>query len=117
MSKIERKVINWLGNEVDFENQLCIGDGWKPLVRKLYDDLVACGWDRELRQCKEKYGGLRFYIGSATDGQWELIRDAEEASLHTCEFCGEAGSLRVSYGWYFTACDEHASGRDKVESE
>lgn len=109
MSNIERKVINWLGDEVDLECFLCIGDGWKHLVRKLYDDLVACNWDRVLLQCKEKYGGLRFYIGAATDEQWKLVRDAEEASIHTCQVCGELGELRETHGWYHTTCDEHAT--------
>ncbi len=107
MSSIERKVINWLGNEVDLECFLCIEDGWKPLVRKLYDDLVACDWNRVLLQCKEKYGSLRFYIGAATDEQWKLVRDAEEVSIHTCQVCGEPGELRVTHGWYATTCDKH----------
>lgn len=107
MSNIERKAINWLGDEVDFEHFLCVEEGWKPLVRKLYDDLLACGWDRNLHQCKEKYGSLRFYIGAATDEQWKLIRDAEEESMHTCQVCGEHGALRVTHGWYTTICDKH----------
>lgn len=107
MFSIERKVINWLGNEVDFEDHLCIGDGWKPLVRKLYDDLVAYGWDRNLYQCKEKYGGLRFYVGAAPGEQWKLIRNAEEESMRVCQVCGKPGEHRVTHGWYATTCDEH----------
>ena len=104
-----RTVFNRLGREINLEDVMEVGDGWKPLVRKLYDDLVACNWDRVLLQCKEKYGGLRFYIGAATDEQWKLVRDAEEASIHTCQVCGELGELRETHGWYHTTCDEHAT--------
>lgn len=109
VSNIERKALNWFGDEIDFECFLCIGDGWKPLVRKLYDDLVACGWNRVLLQCKEKYGSLRFYVGEATDEQSALIQHTEETSTHVCDVCGEPGKLRVTHGWYATTCDEHAT--------
>jgi hypothetical protein len=39
--------------------------GWIPILDRLAEDLIALGWDRTLDQVKQKFGGLRFYIGSS----------------------------------------------------
>ena len=38
-----------------------VGDGWVPIVDRLITDLEAMGWRGQVRQVKEKFGGLRFY--------------------------------------------------------
>jgi hypothetical protein len=42
-----------------------VRNGWIPILDRLAEDLIALGWDRTLDQVKQKFGGLRFYIGSS----------------------------------------------------
>jgi len=85
-----------------------LGKGWEPILSQLYDDLVALGWDRHLYQYKEKFGGLRFYIGHGTTPIFERISCAEELSMRTCMECGKPGKRRGN-GWILCLCDEHSN--------
>lgn len=82
----------------------CVGEGWQPLVRTLIQDITAMGWDGELVQIKEKFGGLRFYIGSASKEIHDRISEAERQADVTCEQCGAPGELRNT-SWWKTLCD------------
>ena len=88
-----------------------VGPGWIPILDGLADRLVALGWDRDLRQVKEKFGGLRFYIGQATPEMHNEIKKAETMAWKTCEICGKAAKPRRS-GWLKTLCDDHAQLRE-----
>jgi hypothetical protein len=81
--------------------------GWYPLIQKLIEDLIVLGWDKNISQVKEKFGGLRFYIGSGTEEIFERIIQAEKESYSICEICGEPGESRRVNGWYYTLCDTH----------
>ena len=83
-----------------------IGPGWLQLVKELIEDLIELGWDKQVAQVKEKFGGLRFYIGSGTDEIWKRITKAENESFKICEETGELGELRTKGGWMRTLCDE-----------
>ena len=72
---------------------------------KLIDDLFEVGWDGMILQIKEKFGGLRFYIGCGTQEMFDLIEDAEDKSITICEECGRPGTLRNG-GWLVTRCDD-----------
>ena len=105
------EIHNAYGRPWSRENVLeCVGPGWYTLVNRLIDDLFGLGWDGELHQIKEKFGGLRFYIGAASDEVFDRILDAENESYKTCEQCGQPGKLRGD-GWMYTACDEHTRGK------
>jgi hypothetical protein len=56
-------------------------------------------------QIKEKLGGLRIYISRGNEKMFQTIRQAEEASLVTCEDCGKPGRERGT-GWIRTLCDK-----------
>jgi hypothetical protein len=56
-------------------------------------------------QVKEKYGTLRFYMSCETDEIWQLIRETEKISSHTCEACGEPGIMRGTK-WFSVRCDK-----------
>ena len=56
-------------------------------------------------QMKEKFGGLRFYMTSATDKMFALIDEAEKKCDHTCEICGEPGKLQPK-GWLSVRCEK-----------
>ena len=81
--------------------------GWYPLIKNLIDELINLGWDKQVTQVKEKFGGLRFYINGGSDEIYNKITEAEKLSHETCELCGEKGELRTKIRWFTTLCDEH----------
>jgi len=90
---------------------LDIGPGWYKLVKNLIEELIAAGWDKQICQVKEKFGGLRFYTNAMSDECHDIVSKYEKLSYETCEKCGEPGGLRKG-GWISTLCDEHAEGRE-----
>lgn len=83
-----------------------IGDGWLQLVHDLIEEAIAAGWDKQICQVKEKFGGLRFYTNAASKEVYDVINKYEKKSFETCETCGEHGTLRkTERGWFFTGCD------------
>ena len=83
-----------------------IENGWFGLVKELIEKCISLGWDKQTCQIKEKFGGLRFYINSASDEVFEAINEAEEKSYKVCEVTGGPGELRTDIGWYRTLSDE-----------
>jgi len=116
------------------------GDGWFRLLydlssaiegeaRKLGIDPESQNWPR-VRQVKEKFGTLRYYISTPGPNEddinnmiWEqrngvvsfrpvasigairnLVEIAEAQSAHICETCGLAGTLRTE-AWWKVSCD------------
>lgn len=92
----------WVGIDCDA--------GWYPILVQLDKDIAALHPDYEVYQVKEKFGGLRYYIGGTpqevTVEVHKLISEAESLSLVTCELCGEPGTLR-DQRWVRTLCDAH----------
>lgn len=91
-----------------------VGAGWQSLLEELIKDLFVLGWNGGLMQVKEKFGGLRFYIGAAADDVperttkdiHERIEKAEAESLSICEKCGLPGKPQGGkYGWTMTVCE------------
>ena len=81
--------------------------GWYPLIKNLINELINLGWDKQVTQVKEKFGGLRFYINGGSDEIYNKITEAEKLSHETCELCGKKGELRTKIRWFTTLCDEH----------
>lgn len=107
----DKQITNWAGKPFPLETVLLhVGKGWHPLVTALINDLFDMGWDGRLDQIKEKFGGLRFYIGEMTDGMWDRIKEAEDLSVKTCEYCGAPGKLRVGR-WIKCRCDACETSR------
>lgn len=92
-----------------------VGDGWIPLVQNLIEEAIEAGWNKQICQVKEKFGGLRFYINGAPDEVYEIIRKYEELSYETCIVCGEKGELRYG-GWLLTLCDKHHEENEKKKN-
>jgi hypothetical protein len=80
--------------------------GWYPLLKDLIVDLIELGWDKQICQVKEKFGGLRFYINEGSDEIHTRISKAENDSYQTCEITGKPGQLRNDTGWFTTLCEE-----------
>jgi hypothetical protein len=100
------------------ETLLCfgleVGDGWFDLLHKLCTDIQATNPGKDFRavQVKEKFGGLRFYVTSATKEVHDLIDKAEEKSYSTCEACGAAGvEFESTHGWINTLCSKCMEAR------
>lgn len=83
-----------------------VGSGWYGLIKELIVDLIKLGWNKEICQVKEKYGGLRWYINGGSDEIYKRINEAETKSYTICEVTGKPGELRTDIGWYRTLCDE-----------
>jgi len=81
--------------------------GWYPLIKDLINDLIKLGWNKQVCQVKEKFGGLRFYINEGSEEIHNRILNAEKLSYEICELCGEKGELRTKIRWFTTLCDEH----------
>jgi len=88
-----------------------IGLGWFDLVRKLDSDISKLAPEYTIDQVKEKFGGLRYYIGGVDenvfDEVYELISKAEVESTKTCDVCGDTGRGISIKGWYVTRCEIH----------
>lgn len=104
------------------------GPGWYGIIDHIMSAITTAGFDAdrdEIRQVKEKFGTLRFYIACDVHAQSGYESDAHgsrqrldrilkaindnNSSGKTCEQCGKSGQLLVSAGWWSTRCTEHAS--------
>lgn len=88
-----------------------VGEGWDEIILDLDKGLAEIDPNYVVLQCKEKFGGLRYYTEFSQDLSEEdqekfegLVRAAEKKSEETCESCGKPGRLRGKY-WVYTACD------------
>lgn len=75
--------------------------GWEKLVDRLLARLIVLGWDKDLQQVKEKFGGLRVYIGSAPVKVHRRIERAERRSFKICIACGSSKDVKA-HGEYWT---------------
>jgi hypothetical protein len=86
-----------------------IDNGWLGIVKELIEDLIEIGWDKEILQVKEKFGGLRFYINKSSIEIQDRILKAEKISMVTCEICGDAGNNQIKNNWVVTCCNKHTA--------
>jgi len=97
-------------------------DGWYDLIHNLCQDIQNyCNTNDintnklRLLQVKEKFGLLRFYIhildenndAVYLDDIDDIVTKYEVLSGHTCEVCGETGSMQACHGWLKTLCEKH----------
>lgn len=83
-----------------------VGKGWGDIIERLVSDLKTLGWDGQVTQVKEKFGGLRFYIEGGSAAIFERIQQAEKEANKTCERCGKPGTLDKTHYWVVTNCPE-----------
>ena len=91
--------------------KMMVGKRWSKILDRLYDIKPR---SVHVLQVKEKFGGLRFYIGSADKEFFDAIDAAEEESYTICEECGQPGILREDLGWILTLCDEHYATHKRI---
>jgi hypothetical protein len=109
--------INYIKQTNPYEYRFDIGDGWYNLVYELIlkirnNDEAKGKWVTKVTQCKEKFGGLRFYVTGTSDKNWDLIREAEKKSYGICEVTGSEVEVGVwNNGWIQTLSRKEALKR------
>ena len=89
------------------------GDGWYDILDHLCGAIKEHTYDSDevtVDQVKEKFGRLRFYLSREDDVIHGMVSMAEYMSGHTCEMCGERGTMSTK-GWMVTLCDLHHQAR------
>ena len=82
-------------------------EGWLELIKNCIDECISAGWDKQICQIKEKFGGLRFYINSGNDEVFNIIEKYQKLSYETCEMCGSTENVELRNGsWIRTLCDD-----------
>jgi len=108
------RTIGYIKQTNPYEYRFDVGDGWYGLLYQLilnvkYNDDVKGTWITKVTQCKEKFGGLRFYVTGTSDKNWDLIRAAEQKSYGVCEITGSEVEVGVwNDGWVRTMCRKEA---------
>lgn len=103
---IDGLINGFTGNKITDSNFFEVSPGWNLLIKNLIQDLIKLGWNKEVCQVKEKFGGLRFYINAATSEVHKRISQAEIESLTICEITSKIGELRTDIPWFRTLSDE-----------
>ncbi|TSJ40939.1 hypothetical protein FO440_14480 [Mucilaginibacter corticis] len=81
-------------------------EGWFGLIAELIQKLIDAGWTREIRQIKEKFGGLRFYAEGLTGNCTDIIMEYEALSFKVCEVCGSTEKVNLRGDrWVKTLCE------------
>lgn len=98
------------------------GMGWYELVieftQKVADIYERQGLDIiafEYVQIKEKYGLLEIYTNCGLDEVSALIKEYEDLSEHTCEECGNKGTLKTDGCMVRVRCDQ-CENEEKAEA-
>jgi len=91
----------------------CVGKGWGDIVERCYKACLT--HNVAIFQVKEKFGSLRFYVGSAPDEVHDVIERAEKESETTCEECGAKGKIKADDGWLRCLCNNCRENRNKPE--
>jgi hypothetical protein len=94
--RLKGKIFNWLADHT-------------PIYNTLYCD-CKCYQPNHPRaaQMKEKFGELCLYMTSGTNEMYDLIHEATELSLKTCEICGAEGKRLSRNYWLKTLCPKCA---------
>ena len=106
--------INYIKQSNPYDYGFDINDGWYKLVYELIlkirtNDEAKGKWVTKVTQCKEKFGGLRFYVTGTSDKNWDLIREAEQKSYGVCEITASEVEVGVwNNGWIQTICRKEA---------
>jgi hypothetical protein len=106
--------IDYIKQTNPYKYELAVGNGWFKIIYDLVEgikanDLKKGDWITKVTQCKEKFGGLRFYVTGTSDKNWALIRNAEQKSYAVCEETGsevEVGTWKL--GWIQTLSRKEA---------
>ena len=114
----ESQFVIWLRLKLGISNKYIsvisfyCGEGWRPIVENIAEELDKTK-NVYFLQVKEKLGGLRIYLDGSTDKLKDMIKDAEEESLQTCEECGTKADVTTEGSWIKTLCQTCRNKRYK----
>jgi len=96
-------------DEYIMPGSLEINSGWNALVINLLTELYNLSPKIKIHQIKEKFGGLRCYLGEVDvefyAQAYEIIYKYELIASNTCEFCGTSPAQLVTVNrWQTTKC-------------
>ena len=94
-----------------------IGNGWLGIVQRLFETLIALGWDKSFVNVKEKFGGMSIFLDNLPENGFHFVVVAEKETFKTCEVCGEPGEQNRINGWVYTLCDKHRDEKLYVDYE
>ena len=106
--------INYIKQTNPYNYIFEVGDGWYGLLYQLilnvrFNDEAKGKWVTKVTQCKEKFGGLRFYVTGTSDKNWDLIREAEKKSYGVCDETGSEVEVGIwNDGWVRTISRKQA---------
>ncbi|MFC0600211.1 hypothetical protein [Streptomyces palmae] len=101
----------------DPSSDLSVGPGWRSIVLRCHEAVVAEFPEYELLAVKQKWAALAFQAfprPRKRGGNWTsdeahrldaLVAEFVAISKHTCERCGNAGTLRETRPIELTLCD------------
>lgn len=111
----EKNIDMKIKNTIDRENALSsVPSGWNKLINEFYDKLDSLENKPQINKVGKRFGSMRIYTYPYIEEFEKTIIDTEKASYHTCEVCGNLGSLRDGI-ILDVLCDEHASDRRILE--
>jgi len=109
--KLELVLVKKYPGMFQLDNGFECDDGWFKLIDRLSYDVYAhfrkTKSGNKVIQVKEKFGGLRYYLGKPDKEVQSFVDIAQESSFNICEICGDFGKLRFG-GFVRTLCDKHA---------
>lgn len=80
------------------------GDGWRNLIDVTIDQVVASDPKIQIKQVKEKFGGLRIYYSPHNNKADYVIRLAEEIAAKSCMSCGKDARIQKLNGSLVLLC-------------
>jgi len=92
-------------------------DGWYGIIDAfcglLYDyQSRGRAPEAKIYRIREKFGLLEINCDGTDEYTDGLIDMSSALSRHTCEVCGQKGTLIEAGGWLSTRCNEHAQQAD-----
>ena len=103
------KITEWNQRHVEY---FPVGEGWRDLVEKMVEKVAKLSPDAYVSCCKEKFGGLRFYVDGCGEEAWKLVEEAEDESYKICEKCGTREDVTTEGGWLLTLCKTCRKNRE-----
>jgi hypothetical protein len=94
-----------------------VENGWLGIIQRLFETLIKLGWNKEVLDIKEKFGGMSIFLSEIPENSHHFIIEAERQSFSVCEVCGELGEQHRINGWIFTLCEEHRDEKLYVDYE
>lgn len=92
-----------------------INNGWLGILQRLFETLIALGWDKSFINVKQKFGGMSVFIDNIPENGFHFVIESERESFSVCEICGEPGERVNKKNWYYTLCQTHSDLNDVIE--